>query len=124
MTRTGALAINLGQSRIDGLLLGIRGGNPNELSAATNQIRGQGLATGDRVRATGVNDHIGNVPVFFMTSIVRAPAFVAATMAATRTKSGGKKAAGKKKTAVTKKAARKAVPTRKPRRKAKARSKR
>jgi len=79
---SGTLQIRLGESRIDGQLLAVRNGKPNELVAATNEARNAGLKSGDAAKADGSTGTLGNVPVFFMTSIRRLGLRTFATRAA------------------------------------------
>ena len=89
----------LGTSSIDGDVLAVENGVPNEFVAATDKANNAGLGDGDQATATGNAGHVGAKPVFLMTSIQ--PAF-RATAKKAKKKSAKKKAA--KKTTAKKKA--------------------
>lgn len=66
---SGTFRSKLGTSRIDSDVLAVDNGLPNEFVAATNQANNAGLEDGDGAIATGGPGHVGNKPVFLMTSI-------------------------------------------------------
>jgi len=72
MVRTGILTVGPNTSRLDGVLLAIAGGGPNELAAATNFLQGSGFVTGNRARLTGDSGTIGAQTVIFMTRVEHA----------------------------------------------------
>ena len=66
---SGTFRKKLGTSRINGDVLAVEDGLPNEFVAATNQANNAGLEDGDGATATGDPGHVGDKPVFLMTSI-------------------------------------------------------
>ena len=106
---SGTFRKKLGTSRINGDVLAVENGLPNEFVAATDQANNAGLEDGDGATAMGDPGHVGDKPVFLMTSIQ--PTFRATAKAAKKKvakKKVAKKKAAKKKAA--KKKARKAKP--------------
>lgn len=74
MVRTGILTVGPSTSRLDGVLLAVKGGTPNPLAAATNFLQGSGFVTGNRARVTGTPGTIGTQAVIFMTRVEHAMA--------------------------------------------------
>jgi hypothetical protein len=106
MTKTGTIQITLGEARLDGELLAIKGAN-DPLGEGTNFLGNSGLGDGDQATVTGSEGLLGNVAVFFMTSAQAAAALAGAVAPV----AGGPKKAPAKKKAVAKKAAKKKAAT-------------
>ena len=68
MPRTGFLTYIQGESQLDGLLLAVEGAS-NPLTAATTYLVNNGFVNNQRIRVTGRNAKLGNVPVYYMTGV-------------------------------------------------------